>query len=104
MNIQLNTDKNIGGNEKLEAHVKNTVTHELSRFSNYLTRVEVHLADENGSKNGQDDKRCTIEARLEHKQPIAVTSHANSSELALQNGLQKLRASLETIVGKLNNH
>lgn len=104
MNIQLNTDKNIQGSEKLTEHVKATVHHELSHFAEHITRIEVHLADENGNKNGLHDKRCTIEARLEKMQPIAVTSHASSTEKALQEGLQKLRTSLQTILGKLKEH
>ena len=104
MNIQLNTDKNIDGNEKLEAHVKATINHELSHFSEHITRVEVHLADENGNKSGLHDKRCILEARLEKMQPIAITSHAQSTEQALQQGLQKLRASLTTILGKQKEH
>ena len=35
------------------------------RFSAHITRVEVHLGDENAGKRGSDDKRCMMEARLE---------------------------------------
>ncbi len=33
--------------------------------------MEVHRSDENGSKSGQNDKRCVTEARLEGRQPVA---------------------------------
>ena len=45
-----------------------------------------------------------IEARLEGRQPIAVTANANDYELAVSGAIEKLKASLDTIEGKLRNH
>jgi phage I-like protein len=64
----------------------------------------VHVSDENGSKIGQNDKRCMLEARLENRQPIAVTSHANTLEKAVNDALDKLKTSMETIYSQLKNH
>jgi len=50
MNIQINTDKNISGNEKLTEYVSSLITTELSSFANNITRIEVHLSDEKGNK------------------------------------------------------
>ena len=36
-------------------------------------RVEVHLSDENGKKQGEADKRCKLEARLSGLAPVGVT-------------------------------
>jgi ribosome-associated translation inhibitor RaiA len=104
LKIQLNTDKNIAGDERLDSYLSTLVENELSRFSEHITRIEIHLADENGSKKGQNDKRCTLEARIEGRQPIAVTSHANTVEKAVNEALGKLKASLETIVDRLKEH
>lgn len=104
MKIQLNTDKNIQGDERLENYLSSLIRDELSRFSDHITRIEVHLADENSQKKGINDKRCMLEARLENRQPIAVTSHANTVEKAMNDALAKLKASLETIYGRLKNH
>lgn len=104
MIIQLNTDKNIVGDERLERYLKSVIEDKLSHFRDHITRVEVHLADENGQRKGVDDKRCTLEARLEKRQPIAVTSHANTVEKAVNEALDKLKASLQTISGQLKNH
>mgnify|MGYP006172692853 CR=1 FL=1 len=54
----------------------------LARVSSRLTRVEVHLADENAGKGGADDKRCMIEARPAGQSPVAVTNHAATLEEA----------------------
>lgn len=104
MKIQLNTDKNLPGNERLESYLKSLIESELSRFSVSITRIEIHLADENGQKKGMNDKRCTLEARMINKQPIAVTSYANTVEEVVNDALEKLISSIETIIGRLKNH
>ena len=104
MTILLNTDKNISGNERLENYVHSIINEKLSRFEDYITRIEVHLSDENGSKEGANDKRCMLETRLKNKQPIAVTSHANTTEKALNDALDKLKTSIETINSRAENH
>ncbi|MGK2863602.1 MAG: HPF/RaiA family ribosome-associated protein, partial [Chitinophagaceae bacterium] len=77
---------------------------ELKRFSSQITRLEVHFSDQDGNKDGQSDKRCMIEARLEGMNPIAVTNHANTFEQALEGSIEKLKTSLDTILGRLSNH
>lgn len=104
MTIQINTDKNVHVHEAFEAQLDDLLSEELSRFSEHITRSEVHLSDENGNKKGQDDKRCMIEARLEGRQPIAVTDRANDYDLAVTGAIEKLKTSLDTIEGRLKNH
>ena len=104
MKIQLNTDKNISGTEKLESYLGTLIRDELSRFSEHITRIEIHLADEMGHKSGDDDIRCILEARLENRKPIAVTSHAHTIEKAMNDSLDKLTSSIEKIYGRLKNH
>jgi ribosome-associated translation inhibitor RaiA len=94
MIIQLNTDRNISGNERLEDYLNSVISEELSRFSDNITRVEVHLSDENGAKSGDKDIRCVLEARLSNKKPVAVTSHADAIEKAVSDALAKLKATL----------
>ncbi len=103
MHIQINTDTNIEGREELAIHVKGLVESTLSRFADRITRVEVHLSDQNGNKNGQDDKRCMIEARLERRQPTAVTHQAASVDDAVEGAADKLKRSLESTLGRLND-
>ena len=101
MQIQINTDHNIEGREALAAHVKSVVESVLERVSDRITRVEVHLGDENGKKNGQDDKRCMMEARLAGHQPTAVTHHAVTLDLAVNGAADKLLVSIEHTLGRL---
>ena len=104
MTIQLNTDNNLSVHEEYGAKIENMLTEELSRFSEHITRLEVHLTDENGSKDGINDKKCLLEARMEGRQPIAVTAHGNTYDLALDSSISKLKASLNTIVGRIKDH
>jgi len=104
MTIQINTDRNINGNEKLEAYFISSTEEALARFSEHITRIELHLSDENGTKEGPNNKRCLLEARLAGRPPIAVTHQADTIEQAYKGSMSKLKAALETILGKLKEH
>lgn len=104
MVIQFNTDNTIPGSDRHNAYFTTTITEALARFSNHITRLEVHLTDENGHKDSKNDQRCMIEARLEGMQPIAVTNHGDTVELAIKGAVDKLKSSLDTILGKLKTH
>ena len=104
MTIQFNTDNNISGREELTAPLIALISGEIDRFSEHITRLEVHLSDENGFKDGPNDIRCMLEARIEGRQPIAVTHQANSHEQAVEGAIDKLKTSLDTIIGRLRNH
>ncbi len=104
MIIQINTDKNIEGSERFSDYFSSVIDDELRRFDDKITRIEVHLSDENGNKEGTADKRCLIEARLEGRQPIAVSNTANTHEQAVDGAIDKLKVSLETIIGRLKEY
>lgn len=104
MIIQFNTDNNIAGSERQNAYFSTTISEALNRFSNHITRLEVHITDENGHKEGKDDQRCMIEARLEGMQPLAVTHHADTIEYAVKGAVDKLKASLDTAIGRLKTY
>jgi len=57
--------------------------------------VEVHLSDVNSDKGGQNDKRCMMEARLEGRQPTAVTHQATTLDQAIDGATDKLKRSIE---------
>ncbi len=100
MRIQVNTDHNVAGHEALTTHVTTCVESALSRFSKHITRVEVHLTDENANKSGEHDKRCVMEARLEGRQPIAVTGHAASLDQAIHGAVHKLTSLIESTLAR----
>ena len=103
MNIQINTDHNIKSNKTLIAKFSSTIKNALSRISDNITSVQVHLSDEDGNKKGNNDKRCMIEARLEGRRPIVVTEHAANLNQALDGALDKLLGMVESIQGRLRD-
>jgi ribosome-associated translation inhibitor RaiA len=104
MKILFNTDNNIEGSERLSDYFSTLINEDLNRFNNYITRIEVYLSDQDGTKNGPSDKKCTLEARLKNMNPIAVTNHGNSHEEAIKGAVEKLKTSLNTIIGRLSKH
>jgi ribosome-associated translation inhibitor RaiA len=101
LKIQINTDGNIEGDERLAAHVKRTVESALRRNIDYVTRVEVHLSDVNRHKTGYDDKRCMMEARLKGRHPIVVTDRAATLDKAVDGAAEKLTALVESTLGRM---
>jgi len=101
MLVNVRTDNHIQGRETLVTEVTTAVEDSLGRFQPQLTRVEVFLADENSHKTGNDDKRCTIEARLAGLQPLAATGNGAQLDQAIDGALDKLAALLEHKLGRL---
>jgi len=105
MQIQINTDNHVAGGEKLTRQVEAVVEGALGRFSDRITRVEVHLSDENSSsKSGDHDKRCVMEARLADLQPITVSDQGATLEQALDGAADKLEKTLKRTLGRLDDH
>ena len=63
MQIQANTDDNVGGTDALPRHIEDGVRATLGHLASQITRVEVHLGDENAAKSGGVDKRCLMKTR-----------------------------------------
>ncbi len=103
MHIQINTDENIEGSEALSARVSDDIHKRLDRYSQHITRIEVHLSDGNAEKSGSSDKRCLIEARIEGRQPEAVSDQSDTLERAYSGAAKKMQHALETTFGKLNH-
>lgn len=100
MKIQFNTDKNIKGTKSLETLVTEKTRTDLKHFDDKITRIEVHLSDQNAEKGGIDDIQCKIEARAKGMQPVVVISKSGSKEKALDDAIDKIKATLGTILGK----
>ncbi len=100
MKIQFNTDASINGHEALATRVVGMVEQTLSRFGDELTRVEVHVSDENAGKGGANDQRCMLEARLKGRQPVAVTETAATLGQAVQGAADKLARLLDSTIGR----
>ena len=104
MQIQIHTDHNIAGRSALADRFSSVVEEALSRFSDRLTHVDVYLSDQNSDrKGGNDDMQCTIEARLEGHQPLAVTDRATTLNQAVDGAAEKVALSIEHTLGRLEH-
>jgi ribosome-associated translation inhibitor RaiA len=103
MKIQFNTNNTIDGDARLEAFFSDLISKKLNRYDSHITRVEVHISDENGKKEAPNDKKCLLEARFEGRQPIAVSAQEDTIEKAVSAAIEKMKAALDSVLGKLQN-
>lgn len=103
MNIQVNTDHNIEGSAELNSYIESSLSEAFARYKVAITRIEVHLSDENAGKTGANDKRCLLEARISHHQPIVVSHHADTIHIAIETAADKLLRALDNMAGKLTD-
>ncbi len=103
MEILFNTSNQIEATDAMEAEARDQVGRALARFESQLTRVELHLSDENSPrKGGAQDIRCALEARPEGLRPIAVTHDGADPKEAVRGAAQKLARALASEFGKLD--
>jgi hypothetical protein len=89
-----------GDYEALSARIGGALSGALKHFSARITRVEVHVGDENGSRRGPRDKRCMMEARLEGHQPVAFTHHAETIASAVHGAAHGLARAISGVLGR----
>lgn len=104
MQVQFNSDSSVMGTENVAQRIEDAVRSKLARFEDRLTRLEIHVRDENGAKGGADDKSCTIEARPAGGKPIGVTGHAAKIDDAARKAANTLAQRLERLFGKEHRH
>ena len=96
MHIEFNY-KNLPASDALETHARDALSSHVGRFSDRITRVEVHFADLNSThKHGQNDKRVLFEARPTGMDPLAVESATDDFHTAVNDAVNKLQRVLTT--------
>jgi ribosome-associated translation inhibitor RaiA len=103
MQININTDSTIERNTGLDEHVQSVVGSAIQRFQEHISRVEVHLSDNNSQKSVDGDNRCMIEARLNGYPPIAVSDHDATLHQAIAGAADKLKRAIDSALGRLQD-
>lgn len=101
MTIQFNTDRTVKWDQRHEEHFHTVITEEMKRHSAHITRIEVHLSDENGAKEGGNDIRCLMEVRLAGLKPIVVTALANTEKQAILDAVKTLSATVKSTIDRM---
>lgn len=106
MQIKVNTDNNIEGSLELKAQAKLIVSKSLARYDKDITRIEIHLSDENAEKGtgGKGDKRCLMEVRLRGLDPIAFTEFSDNIDAALVGAVDKAQRAVRKTIDKRRGH
>lgn len=104
MIFQFNTDRTIHGDQRQQDRVEALLKSELSRYSTHISRIDVHLSDENEKKKGLKAIRCLLEAQIVHSQPIVAIELADTVEEAIAGAIHKLKNALEKIHERISAH
>jgi ribosome-associated translation inhibitor RaiA len=85
--------------QALLSHAERKVRAALARVADRVTRVEVHVVDDNGPKGGTD-KRCSIIANVAGMGQIAVNELSSDFFKAVDLAARKLRRATEHRVAR----
>lgn len=103
MQININTDKSIERHQGLDEHVETVIQAAVARFGEHITRVEVHLSDDNSQKSADGGNRCLLEARITGYQPIAVSDHSVHLHVAIAGAAEKLKRAVDSALGRMHD-
>lgn len=103
MQVHVSTDRNIEGDQAAIGYITGLVNAALSRVSDRITRVEIHLSDENSDQRGGTDVRCLIEARMQRRRPVAVTHQAATVDQAVNGAAGKVARLIEGRIDRARN-
>jgi hypothetical protein len=101
MQILINSDNQVDLTAGQVEQWQTEIASSLERFRDWITRVEVHLTDQNSqAKGGSDDIRCLMEARPASKQPVSIEVRSASVDRAIREATKTLERRLSGIVEK----
>jgi ribosomal subunit interface protein len=92
-----NVDMPTALSEFIELRTKEVLGH----FEKHITRVEIHLQDQNAHKGG-NDIRCKVEVRPRGLEPMAVEHTAEKEADAVRKALDKMKSALDRRLGRLS--
>ena len=104
MQIQVNADNHIEATEARTLWARGVVESAMAHLGGSVTRVEVHLSDENASHGGAAVLRCKMEARVNGRPPVAVTNDASDMDAAVNGAVRKLVRATESALGRADKH
>ena len=104
MLIQVNYS-NVEKTDAIDAYIHERVTKEVAHMVDRVTRVEVHLHDDNGAhKKTPGDKRVRMEARPAGRPPLTVEDHGDNFRQVIGDCAGKLGRALRHTFDKLKEH
>ncbi|HWH22715.1 MAG TPA: HPF/RaiA family ribosome-associated protein [Allosphingosinicella sp.] len=103
MFIQIHADNQIPSDAERDSRLEDRIRQRLARFEGRITDVEIHVSDVNGPRGGAADLRCTLEARVNGIQPVAVVDNGSTVDRAIMGAAKKALRALDHQLGKLTD-
>ena len=100
MQILIHADHLVDDYNAFSARSTSYILGALKQHGARISRVEVHLADEHGPNHGPNNKRCTMEARIEGRGPSVATHHATSVDIAVHGAAVALAKVIDGVLGR----
>lgn len=100
MLVQVNTSNNVDGAQSATAAIEERVRERLARLADRLTRVEVHVEDADGTRNGPAGIAVRMEARPAGGQPLIASASGREVEGTANDALRKLVDVLDRNFGR----
>ena len=101
MQIIINSDNQVDLQENQIDQWQTEIAEAHERFQDWITRLEIHLNDENSqTKGGSNDIRCLMEARPASKQPVSIEVRSASVDRAIREATNTLQRRLNDIAEK----
>lgn len=100
MQVLVNSGKHVTSSMDFRDGIGSRIRDKLQRYEDHLTRIEIHLSDENALKSGPQDKRCKVEARMKGRDPLTVSHDASELQQAIDGAVNKLTNALDRTIGK----
>lgn len=100
MQVLVNSGKHVDTSMAFKTDIRSRVRDKLQRYEEHLTRIEIHLSDENALKSGPQDKRCKVEARMKGRDPMSVSCDACELQQAIDGAMNKLTSVLDRNLDK----
>ncbi|MEM6854904.1 MAG: HPF/RaiA family ribosome-associated protein [Planctomycetota bacterium] len=100
MIVQVNAG-DIQSSQALTDNATQAVESALRHVIEKVTRVEVHLRDDNANKSSANDKRVTMEARIAGQQPLAVDHASDDLYVSISEAAGKLGRAVKSKLEKL---
>jgi hypothetical protein len=100
MQIHVHTDQATNSHAAAIKDIERVVVAGLSRFTDRLTRVDVHLSNDQPGASTGATTRCLIEARPRGATPMVVTHRARTPIGSVKGGVRRLNTVLGARLGR----
>ncbi len=91
---------NLQTSAAIEQWVRRKVSGTCRRFGASMTAVEVHFEHINGPRHGGESVRCVMEARVNGREPVAVSARAEDLYVAIDLASRRLEVAVGRAVDR----